>query len=373
MKNPFITRGYAGSQYFCDRERETRDLIDLLTNGNNVALISPRRLGKTDLTRHCFAQPEMEEYYTFLVDIYATASLRDLVDTLGRAILEELKPRGRKVWQRFVNVLHSLRSEITMDFAGNPVWSVGLSSIDNPEVTLDEIFHYLNNADRRCVVAIDEFQQITNYPHGDLVEATLRTYIQRCDNAVFLFSGSRQHLMGKMFSSSSRPFYQSVVTMGLQPISCDIYSQFAQRLFAENGKTLSPDVVHEVYRQFDGVTLCLQRVFNILYMNTPVGGVATLEMANEAVTYIINLLSDNFETQISQLPEKQRSVLFAIAKDVVVKNLSSAEFNKRHRLISQSSTMSAARALVDKEIVTVENGAYLVYDRFLALWLRQQR
>lgn len=45
--NPFITRGYAGPEYFCDREQETRDIIKLLTNGNNIALISPRRLGKT--------------------------------------------------------------------------------------------------------------------------------------------------------------------------------------------------------------------------------------------------------------------------------------------------------------------------------------
>ena len=45
--NPFVTTGYVGDEYFCDREKETEDLIRLLTNGNNVALISPRRIGKT--------------------------------------------------------------------------------------------------------------------------------------------------------------------------------------------------------------------------------------------------------------------------------------------------------------------------------------
>lgn len=56
MVNPFVTKGYAGPAYFCDREQETKDLVQLLTNGNNMALISPRRLGKTDLIHHCFAQ-----------------------------------------------------------------------------------------------------------------------------------------------------------------------------------------------------------------------------------------------------------------------------------------------------------------------------
>lgn len=80
MNNPFVTNGYAGEHYFCDRVQETQALIDLLTNGNNVALISPRRLGKTDLIRHCFAQSAiMDNYYTFLIDIYATSSLQDFV------------------------------------------------------------------------------------------------------------------------------------------------------------------------------------------------------------------------------------------------------------------------------------------------------
>ena len=31
VKNPFITKGYAGSEYFCDREKETNMLVKLLT------------------------------------------------------------------------------------------------------------------------------------------------------------------------------------------------------------------------------------------------------------------------------------------------------------------------------------------------------
>ncbi len=369
--NPFITRGYAGSEYFCDREQETNDIIKLLTNGNNIALISPRRLGKTDLIRHCFAQTEIKnDYYTFLIDIYSTSSLRDFVNMLGKAILDELKPRGRKVWEKFLTALNSLKAEVTFDFAGNPVWGMGLSSIENPDATLDEIFHYLNHADLPCIVAIDEFQQINSYANGEDVEATLRTHIQRCPNATFIFSGSRRHLMGKMFTSPSRPFYQSVITMGLTPIACDKYVEFCHEMFAQHEKNIAEGVVEHVYELFDGVTLCLQRVMNVLFMNTPVGGVATLEMVDESVTYLINLLNDNFETMFSQLPEKQRAVLIAIAQEENVKSISSGAFNKKYRLLSPSSTVAANKALIDKDFVTSENGHYRVYDRFLALWLR---
>ncbi len=39
--NPFITSGYRSEKYFCDRIEETRFLTKQITNGNNVALISP--------------------------------------------------------------------------------------------------------------------------------------------------------------------------------------------------------------------------------------------------------------------------------------------------------------------------------------------
>jgi len=39
MDNPFVTKGYAGMEYFCDRVQETKQLVELTTNGNNMALL----------------------------------------------------------------------------------------------------------------------------------------------------------------------------------------------------------------------------------------------------------------------------------------------------------------------------------------------
>lgn len=63
-------------------------MTKLLRNGNNVVLMSPRRMGKTGLLMHSFSQAEVaEEYNTFLIDIYATSNLQDLVFSMGKAIL----------------------------------------------------------------------------------------------------------------------------------------------------------------------------------------------------------------------------------------------------------------------------------------------
>ena len=142
--NPFVTTGYVGKDYFCDREKETKDLVQLLINGNNVALISPRRYGKTDLLRHCFAQKDIKDkYYTFIVDIYSTKSVAEMVSKMGNVILETLKPKGKKVWESFLSMLASVRSEISFDINGLPSWSMSVGDIEAPDTTLGEIFKYL--------------------------------------------------------------------------------------------------------------------------------------------------------------------------------------------------------------------------------------
>ena len=373
MTNPFVTKGYAGPAYFCDRVKETKDLVQLLTNENNMALISPRRIGKTDLIHHCFAQPEIRDrYYTFFIDIYSTNSLADFVDIFGNAIFDELRSFGRKAWEQFFSALKSLQQQISFDINGNPVWSLGIGNFSNPSTTLDEIFSYLRNADKPCLVAVDEFQQITRYPDGHKVEAALRTHIQRCSNATFLFAGSKRHLMGEIFLSPSRPFYQSVITMGLSPISKDKYAEFASMQFSQNGKMLAPDVVPEVYIRFSGVTSCLQRIMNVLFLTTAKGEMCTIDMIDEAINYLLDLYTEHYQTLVSQMSEKQRSVFLAIAAEKRIKGISSGKFVHKYRLPSPSSVVSAVKGLMDKDFITQDDGEYYVYDHFFQLWLERE-
>lgn len=373
IRNPFVTNGYVGADYFCDRVNETDFLVRMLTNENNIALISPRRLGKTDLIRHCFEQPEIKEhYYTFIIDIYATKSLEDFVHVLGKAILDTLRSKGRSAWELFLNVVLSLRSEISFDVNGSPVWGIGLRTVQNPSVALDEIFRYLSQADRHCLVAIDEFQQITHYDDGDNVEAALRTYIQRCPNANFIFSGSQRHLMGEMFTSPARPFYQSVTVFNLKPIPLDKYAEFAKEKFEKAGKHLADGVVESLYEQFDSITSYMQKIMNYLYQITQKGETCTLSMIDEAIGYILDISSDTYEGMLYQMPEKQRNVFIAIGSDREVKGISGGDFTKRHHLPSPSAVVSAVKGLLEKDFITQDKNVYKVYDKFFQLWLERK-
>ena len=373
IDNPFVTNGYAGPEYFCDRVEETALLTNLLTNGNNVALMSPRRVGKTDLMKHCFQQDDVRDnYYCFIIDIYATNSLRDFVNMFGKSILEALKPKGRKVWESFLSTLLSVRSEISFDINGNPVWGLGVGSMTPPQTTLDEIFAYLRSADKHCLVAIDEFQQILYYTDRN-VEAALRTQIQQCPNANFIFAGSQRHLMSEMFLSPARPFYQSVVPMSLYPISLERYWAFANPQFAKNGnRQVTYKVVETVYQRFEGITANVQRMMNMLYMLTPKGETCDIDMIDRAIDTYLQLSSEYYAELLRQMPEKQRNVFLAIAAEGRVKSISGGKFAHKYHLPSASSIVSAVKGLLEKDFITQTDNVYYVYDRFFQLWLEKQ-
>ena len=371
INNPFVTSGYIAPEYFCDREKETEELLRWLLNENNVAVISTRRMGKTGLIQHCFQLAEVKDhYYTFLIDIYATKTLREFVFQLGKAILTALKPKGRKTWELFINSLTSLKAGFTFDMSGMPQWNIELGDVKSPETTLDEIFHYLPLSDKPCIVAIDEFQQVAQYPEKN-TEALLRTYIQHCPNARFVFAGSQRHLMGEMFISPARPFYQSVSILHLAAIDRQKYIEFARHHFRMAQKDIDEEVVASLYDRFEGITWYLQKILNILFAVTPPGEVCNKEMIEQAIHFILDSYSFTYSELLYQLPEKQKELLIAICKEGKATALTSGKFIHKYSLPSSSSVQSALKGLLEKDFVTKEGAFYMVYDRFFSLWLRR--
>jgi ATPase domain predominantly from Archaea len=371
VNNPFITSGYISADYFCDREIESKQLVREIVNGNNLAIISTRRMGKTGLIQHCFHSKELSKgYYTFFVDIYATKSLRDFIFSLSKVIIESLKPFGKKTVETFINCVLSLQAGISYDFSGTPSFNIQLGDIQNSMTTLDEIFKYLAKADKPCIVAIDEFQQITNYPEKN-VEALLRTYIQHCNNARFIFAGSQRHTMGNMFLSASRPFYQSVSMMHLESIAIEKYIDFACAHFKKADRTITPETIRIVYERFNGVTWYVQKALNVLFAFTPVGATCDESMVEPAIASVVDSYRFNYQETLFRLPEKQKDLLVAIAKEGNAKFITSGEFVKRYSLTSPSSVQAAVKGLLEKDFITLFNGSYSIYDKLFEIWLRE--
>ena len=372
ISNPFVVGKYLSDRYFCDRENDTAFLRKQIVNGRNVALISPRRIGKSGLIQHFFNQPDIQEaYHVFYVDIYATTSLGEFVYTLGKEIYEQLKPQSTVWKEKFFQIVSSFRVGFKLDaMTGLPGLDIGLGDIQVPQTTLDEIFSYIAESDKPCVIAIDEFQQIGEYAERN-VEALLRTKIQQCQKAQFIFSGSKRHTMTNMFNSPAKPFYQSAISMGLEAIPVNTYTDFAVRLFEEYGKHVDREVIEHVWAKYDGYTWFVQMVMNELFALTARDEVCTMDKVDAALQNVILSQENSYKTLLSNLPPRQKMVLQAIAKEGVARNVTSMKFVKQYSLGSASSVQSAVRLLLQNDLITHEDGCYRVYDYFFSTWLSE--
>lgn len=371
IENPFVVGRYVSDKYFCDREKETAFLIKQIENGRNVALISQRRMGKSGLILHTFAQRRLKDNYnTFYLDIYATNSLSEFVYLFGKAIFEQLKGKKTKWIEQFFRVMESLRVGFKVNpITGEPSLDLGIGDIKSPETTLDEIFSYIENSDRKCVIAIDEFQKIGDYREKN-VEALLRTKIQTCTKAQFIFAGSERHLMAQMFNSAAKPFYQSAISMGLDAIDHDVYSSFAQALFRQGGKEIDSKVISLIYNEFDGITWFVQMMMNELYDLTAPQTVCTLDSVDAAKRNVILVQEYSYRELLMALSIKQRQLLQALAKERRTQGLTSATFINKYKLGSASSVQAAVKPLLSRDIVVKDADGYRIYDYFFAEWIR---
>lgn len=370
--NPFIVTGKIAPEYFCDRVTESARLIKSITNGNNLVIISPRRMGKTGLIQFCYDKPEIsKEYYTFFIDILHTSSLREFTYLLGKEIYESLLPHSRKMAKLFIQTLKSIMGKFGFDpMSGLPVFNMELGDIERPEYTLDEIFQYLSHADKRCIVAIDEFQQIAKYPERN-IEALLRSHIQKQENSNFIFAGSERHMMQEMFSSAARPFYHSADILELKAIAPEIYIPFVVNHFKQCQRKVDAANVEKVYNLFKGHTYYMQKTFNEAFADTPEGAECTIETIRRAINEMIASNDTIFREILSNIPEKQKTLLYAIAKEGEAEHITSSEFIKRHSLTSASSVQSAARKLLDKDLVTEADKTFSVTDKLFAMWINK--
>ena len=371
-ENPFTVIGRIKPEYFCDRKAESDRLVKLLRNGNNVLLKSDRRMGKPGLIQFCFDKAELHDhYYTFFVDILHTSCLQELVHELGRAVYEQTVPRGKKMTQSFVRILKSISGK--MGFDGNtglPTFCLGLGDIEQPAFTLKEIFQYLQAADKPCIVAIDEFQQIAKYPEKN-VEALLRGHIQQVNNCNFVFAGSEKHLLGMMFENGNRPFYKSADNMDLLPIDRDVYVDFICQMFGNHERKMERQIAEVAYDAFEGHTYYVQKTMNEAFSNTDKGAECTVETIILSIQNILEDNSTHYREMLSNLPASQKALLYAIAIDGWASQITSAAFVKRHKLLSPSSVQAAIKKLLGEELVVEHNKRYRVNDRFLGIWIRR--
>lgn len=161
----------------------------------------------------------------------------------------------------------------------------------------------------------------------------------------------------------------STEMMGLKPLDSDVYFDFCLQFFKEKGGNIEKDIFEYLYNMFEGHTWYIQCIMNRLYeANT---NVESIEQVNAAILSILAGREPQFESLSQFFTDNQFSLLKAIAKEGIVAQPTAGRFIKSHNLSGASSTKAALKVLEDKELVYRKPEGYIIYDRFMDLWLKR--
>jgi AAA+ ATPase superfamily predicted ATPase len=368
--NPFTLKDYLGPEYFCDRENESKRIINAIENQRNLTLSSIRKMGKTGLIYHVFNQlDKTNKFDTIYFDIYYTSSLSGFINKLGSSILAEKESFSDKVKRMIKSFTQSIRPTISYDgLTGSPTFSFNVSNETTGIKTIEEIFDFLKarSLEKPVVVAIDEFQQIANYPEEN-VEALLRTNIQKLHNVNFIFSGSDKQLLTSMFTDAKRPFYQSTELMHLEEIGEKAYSQFIRDKFSTGSINIDDEAIAYIF------TITKLHTYYVQYLCNRIYSSGEKNIGAETVKQIyFEILKQNevyYSEYRNMLTRQQWNLLIALANENGVSKVNTSAFIRRHNLSNAATVRRGIKSLLDKKLIYKKEMQYFVYDVFLAKWL----
>jgi uncharacterized protein len=371
--SPFPISGYYGPEYFCDRGAESQRLINNISGGLHTTLFSIRRLGKTGLIHHVFEQIKGDQVKIF-IDLLPTNNLKEFVSTLASAMFKSI-PQESSLGQKFFNFLTQLRPLITYDtLTGTPEVTLNIDRTNTEEITFSKLIEFIKQQNGTVVIAIDEFQQINNYPEKN-VEALLRTGFQQLLNTTFIFCGSQQHLLTEMFMTAKRPFFGSTQMMKLNKIDEANYRNFIIGVFDKHGRQISIQETNFILQWTKRHTYYTQLVCNRLFLTANI--VVTDEIVKSELHQILLEHEQVFYNYRKLLTTQQWNLVKAIAKEDIVHQPTARGFIQIYKLGSSSIVKRSLDALIKKEVIFQEydtegKSSIQIYDVLLSRWLENQ-
>jgi len=349
--NPFKFGTIVKGHDFCGREKEIEDLISDIESKTNITIISPRRYGKSSLILNVFDR--LEGINTIYIDLMGITNANDFLDIYVRAFLEKLGGI-RKITSSFRKLFPNIE-DMQINFG-----AFGVNFKVSPTIrNIEEVISLPEKLEGKVVVALDEFQEITNIKEIDLL-ALFRKKAQMFENTTFIFSGSRRHIMNDIFSNLEKPFYRFSKIYNLGPLNKTDVVGFISQKFNSTDISIEKEIAEKIYDISNGHPYYIQYLSHSLWNLVNKKGKCKMEDLEEAIKQVLLSEKPMFETLWDSLTANQKMVLKSVAFEVSPYDLE----------ISAGSVKSALDKLRKIDVIEKVDKRYKIIDPFFARWLK---
>ena len=372
MKKSFIYGVAVEGNNFTDREKETRRLKQDFENGQNMILISPRRMGKTSLVRKVQTLVDTKSIVTVYMDIYDCRNEYEFYNKFAATLMKQTAGKAEAVMKNIKEFL--VRLSPTISFGPDPnnelSVSLGITPKDySPEEILQLPERMAAKMGKHIVVCIDEFQQIGEFPDSLKVQKKMRGIWQLQNNVSYCLFGSKKHLLTNLFQSKRMPFYQFGDIMFLQPIPTEDWIPFIRQKFEEKKMSISDALIEKICSTVQNQSSYVQQLaWNVMLNTTKKADEAALETAIED---LLNQNSLLFLQQIENLTAYQMNFLKAVAKGVHT-DFTSREVLSTYDLGSKSNVSRIKTVLTQKELIEKTPNGIVLTDPVFELWFTKE-
>jgi hypothetical protein len=375
MKTKYFTFGETAlDDNFIDRTKETARLTTNLENGINTILVSPRRWGKSSLVEKVARSMNnnSKEIKVVLIDAFLC---RDDVEFLKTFSTEVIKQTSTK-WEEWANNAKHFLSGLgpKISFGTDPVtdFSIALDYSDK-ELTMREVLDLPQKIalKHKCsvVVCIDEFQQIAEFTDSLNFQKKLRSYWQRQDSVSYCLYGSKKHILAKMFSKQSMPFYKFGDMIFLKKIETAYWIDYITRQFKISGKQISEEYAAKICETVENHSSYVQQLAWLVWLNTDT--TVDENSFEEGLKDLLQQSSALFYRYLDSLTQYQINFLNALSDGV------NSEFTKtvtltKYNLGTASNIKRIKDALEDKELIDIDEKTVSFNDPVFKIWFRKR-
>lgn len=372
MKKTFIYGVAVEGDNFTDRTKETERLKRSFEHGQNVILISPRRMGKTSLVRRVQSLVDTQTIAVVYINAYDCRSESQFYNKFAAELMIQTSEDAEAVKANIKEVLEYLKSKLEFELESDTEKSISSGRTANnymhdgflylPEVLAQKIGKHI-------VVCIDEFQQICELHDSISILKKMRSMWQLHSNASYCLLGSKKHLMTNIFKSRRSPFFAFGETIFLQPIATKDWKPFIRGKFEEKGICISDTLIERLCATVQNQSSYVQQLAaNVMLNATDTVTEQTLEAA------IDDMLNQNtllFVQQMEGLSAYQINFMKAIAHGIN-SNFTSKETLSQYDLGSKSNVSKIKEVLKQKELIDITPDGIVFSDPVFQLWFTRE-
>ena len=344
MEKAFVYGMSVAGNNFTDRIEETKRIKADFEHGINVILISPRRMGKTSLVKKVIGEIDNPKIKVVYMDIYDCRSEYDFYNRFAEAIMQ------------------SMGNEYSL--------SLGITPKDySPEEILNLPEKIAQEKGIRLVVCIDEFQQIGEFPDTLTVQKRLRGAWQHHQNVSYCFFGSKKHLMENIFQNRRMPFYMFGEMLHLDCIPTEYWVPFICSRFEKYGKKISEEYATRICKTVKNYSSYVQQLaWNVMAETEKEVNEETLQ---SGISALLQQCHGLFVQQTEGLTTYQLNFLRLLCSGVH-SGFTAQAVAETYPLGSKSNIDRIKKALIDKELITLEKDGIFIADCVFELWFKKE-